>query len=62
MQKYNGSDNIFYFFIEKLFQHCTQYEDLEEVVLFLESNYEDLPQHLKGRIFLYRNLFNYFLE
>jgi hypothetical protein len=26
----------------------------------LESNYTSLPSHLKGRIFLYRDLYQYF--
>lgn len=62
IQDFNASDAIFYFFIEKIFENCHRPKDQEEVVLFLESNYEQLPQHLKGKIFLYRDLYHYFIN
>ena len=60
IQQYNASSNIFYFFIEKLFEHCPNQQHIEDVVAFLESNYEELPPHLNGRIFLYHKLYHYF--
>lgn len=33
IQEFNASDGIFYYFIEKIFEHCPK--DQEEVVIFL---------------------------
>lgn len=60
VQQFNESDAVFYFFIEKLFQHSRNEMQLSEVVDYLETNYTRLPTHLKGKIFLYRHLWTYF--
>jgi hypothetical protein len=60
VQQFNESDAVFYFFIEKLFQHSRNETQLTEVVDYLETNYTRLPAHLKGKIFLYRHLWTYF--
>jgi hypothetical protein len=61
IQEFNASDNIFYFFIEKIFQYLKDEYQLIQVVDFLEINYVNLPPHLKGKIFLYKKLFDYFV-
>lgn len=60
IQQFNESDGIFYFFIEKIFQYSKDELHLQQVVDFMEIKYARLPAHLKGKIFLYKKLFNYF--
>lgn len=56
----NKSETIFYIFVEEFFTSIKDEAELHELVTHLEANYLQMPQHLKGKIFLYRNLFRYF--
>lgn len=60
VQQFNESDGVFYFFIEKLFVCSRDEAHLQQVVAFMEHTYARLPAHLKGKIFLYKKLFDYF--
>jgi hypothetical protein len=56
----NCSDTTFYNVIEKLFDNVKDYPSVKALIDFIQDRYEKLPQHLFGKIFLYRKLFEQF--
>lgn len=62
INKSNNSDEIFYFFISKVFEHVKDEEALNKVISFVQRNYEKMPLHIHEKIFLYRKIYNYFME
>lgn len=62
IHKVNSSYQTFYWVIEKLFDYVKEYEPIREIIDFIQDNYESMPQHIYGKIFLYRKLFDHFKE
>jgi hypothetical protein len=58
----NNSELIFYFFISKVFELIPDEQTQFEIIYFLEQHYSLIPEHLKGKIFLYFNLHKFYKE
>lgn len=58
----NASEEIFYYFISSIFLKIEDRKNLEVLVEFLENFYENLPSHIRGKIFLYVDLWGYYCE
>lgn len=56
----NNFDNIFYKFLCKLYYLKTYDENLRRLINHIETHYELLPKHLKGKFELYLILFEIF--
>jgi len=53
---------MFYLAIEKVFEQVKDYASLRLIIDFIQDHYEKMPQHIYGKIFLYRKLFEHFKE
>lgn len=55
-------DKIFYSLVEHIFTNYVNQENIVELVNYLQDTYIEFPPHLYNNIFLYRNLFLYFMQ
>jgi hypothetical protein len=62
IHKLNSSYQTFYLIIDRMFEHIKEYEPIREIIDFIQDTYESMPQHIYGKIFLYRKLFDHFKE
>jgi len=59
IQNKNYSENTFYHAIERIFQFH-DYNSIRKTIDFIQDTYEAMPQHIYGKIFLYKELFDHF--
>ena len=55
----NNSECTFYRAIEKIFQ-LHDYPSIRATIDFIQDNYEKMPQHIYGKVFLYKEIFDHF--
>ena len=57
--KKNNSQEVFYFFIEKVFETITDEEVLKDLLSYIQDNYKKFPKHIKNKVLLYSKLYQY---
>jgi aspartate/tyrosine/aromatic aminotransferase len=45
-----------------VFENVKDYMSLKQIIDLIQDHYEKMPQHIYGKIFLYRKLFEHFKE
>lgn len=58
----NKSEEIFYLIISEIYEKIDCEEKIKELLTHIETFYSQVPQHLCRRIFLYKSLYDYFVE
>jgi hypothetical protein len=55
----NNSVEMFYFFIEKVFENITDEGVLKRLLSYVERTYSKFPSHLTNKVLLYSKLYHY---
>jgi len=58
----NRQDVMFYLAIDRIFDQVKEYVSLRPIIDYIQDHYEKMPQHIYGKIFLYRKLYEHFRE